>query len=228
MASRGFIVVLVGAIALIVIALLASNLLMPEPEEDAWAVDEPTEPAEPQEPEPEVVARTAQRDSGPTPEPEPEPPAVEHAGHHDFFEGEAPELITRNHVQVLDGRTIDSRQTRLVYDFGQANPKDARPQLLLAWDAMNREWHGMASRLYRMAFKADSRVKEDPRVLEDLLFVVGRYGRSEHREAVEIIDLIYDEEALPAIDAAMVEARDRGDGIALERLQKARDAVAPK
>ena len=41
----------------------------------------------------------------------------------------------------------------------EKNPTDARPQLLLAWDSMNREWDGIAVRMYRIAYRADPRAK---------------------------------------------------------------------
>jgi len=62
---------------------------------------------------------------------------------------------------------------------------------------MNREWDGIGVRMYRMAYHADKRAKDDPSMLRDLLSVASRFDQTEYAEATEII-----REAYGALSAA--------------------------
>jgi hypothetical protein len=137
----------------------------------------------------------------PAPEPRPEPP--------DIFAGEAPDVITRNHIRLIDGQTISYDETKRLYDYGVEHQDDPRPQLLLAWDAMQRGWDGMATRLYVKAYKADPRVKELPRTLRDMVSVAMRFDKVEGREAVAAIKDIYGKDALDVVDEMRLDARER-------------------
>jgi hypothetical protein len=112
-----------------------------------------------------------------------------------------------------------------LYNFGQEHKDDARPQLLLGWDSMNREWYGIAVRMYRIAYRADKRAKYDPTMLRDLLFIASRYDKVEFRETVEIIREAYGEEALPRIDEEIGALRLRGELRGSERLERLRKEI---
>ena len=71
---------------------------------------------------------------------------------------------------------------------------------MLAWDSMNREWDGIAVRMYRIAYRADPRAKDDPTMLRDLLTVASRFDRTEFKEASEIVKEAYGAQAIPRID----------------------------
>jgi hypothetical protein len=118
----------------------------------------------------------------------------------DLFAGPMPDFMVDLHARVLDKKWLGAPQQRQLYEFGQQNKKDARPQLLLAWDSMNREWDGIAVRMYRIAYRADPRAKDDPTMLRDLLTVASRFDRTEFKEATEIIKEAYGAQAIPRID----------------------------
>lgn len=174
-------------------------------------------------------------DRGPTPEPaqmqeqaepaEPEPSA-EPTLDVDLFAGPMPDFMAEAHTRVLDDKWLDVTRQKRLYEFGQEHKDDARPQLLLAWDSMNREWYGIAVRMYRIAYRADKRAKHDPSMLRDLLFVASRYDRTEFREATEIIQEAYGEEALPRIDEAIDAARAQSEFARTERLERLRKEIA--
>jgi len=155
------------------------------------------------------------------PEPEP-PPAPEPP---DIFAGEAPDIITRNHIRLIDGQTISYDETKRLYDYGVEHQDDARPQLLLAWDAMQRGWDGMATRLYVKAFKADPRIKELPRTLRDIASVAMRFDKVEGREATAAIKQIYGKDALPVLEEMRLDAKERGRDKWVERLTALQAAV---
>lgn len=154
----------------------------------------------------------------PEPEPKPEPP--------DIFAGETPDVIARNHIRLIDGQTISYHETKQLYDYGVEHQDDARPQLLLAWDAMQRGWDGVATRLYVKAYKADPRVKELPRTLRDIVSVAMRFDKVEGREATAAVKEIYGSEALPIIEEMKLDAKAQGRTKWAERLTALEAAVA--
>jgi hypothetical protein len=157
----------------------------------------------------------------PTPAAQPRPAA-------DLFAGAMPDFMADAHARVLDKQWLDSAVQKQLYDHGQAHKDDARPQLLLAWDAMNREWDGIAVRMYRIAYRADGRAKDDPSMLRDLLDVASRFDRTENREATELVKEAYGREALPQLDAALAELREQGDLVRAARLQRVRSAITDR
>lgn len=140
----------------------------------------------------------------------------------DLFAGETPDWMIGLHARVLGKQLLDVTDQKRLYDFGKANPKDARPQLLLAWDSMHREWDGIAVRMYRIAYRADARAKDDPSMLRDLLDVASRFDRAEYREVTALIQEAYGQEALPRLDAALKSSRAMGNPKPAERLEKLR------
>jgi hypothetical protein len=191
---------------------------------------EPTEAEEFELNEPAVAAElTAAKapaaEDDPAPQPVKPAPAAPDPDV-DLFAGAAPDFITDAHARVLGKKWLDVGMQKQLYNFGQEHKDDARPQLLLAWDSMNREWYGIAVRMYRIAYRADRRAKHDPTMLRDLLFIAGRYDKTEFREATEIINEAYGEEALPRIDEEIAAARGQHELTRTERLERLRAAVA--
>lgn len=129
------------------------------------------------------------------------------------------------HARVLDKKQLDVEVQKELYHFGQAHKDDARPQLLLAWDSMNREWDGIAVRMYRMAYRADKRAKDEPSMLRDLLAVASRFDKTEYDEATEIIREAFGAQALPQLDAALDEMRAAGELERAARLQRLRTTI---
>jgi hypothetical protein len=150
---------------------------------------------------------------------EPAEPAV------DLFAGEMPDFMANLHARVLDKKPLGAPQQRELYEYGKKNPTDARPQLLLAWDSMNREWDGIAVRMYRIAYRADPRAKQDPSMLRDLLQVAATHDRVEYRETTEIVREAYGGEALDAITEKIGELQARNDTKGVDRLERLRDAI---
>jgi hypothetical protein len=146
----------------------------------------------------------------------------------DLFAGPMPDFMTEAHARVLDKKWLDVSVQKQLYNFGQEHKDDARPQLLLAWDSMHREWYGIAVRMYRISYRADHRAKYDPSMLRDLLWIASRYDRTEFRETVEIVKEAYGEEALPRIDEEIAALRNARDIQRAERLTRLRAEIAGK
>lgn len=143
----------------------------------------------------------------------------------DLFAGEMPDFLANAHARVLDKKWLGAHDQKLLYEFGKENPNDARPQLLLAWDSMNREWDGIAVRMYRIAYRADPRSKRDPSMLRDLLKVAATHDRVEYRETTEIVREAFGGEALDPIAEKIAELQARGDTRGADRLERLRDAI---
>lgn len=207
---------LVGFGALMVWVLTGSSTIGRE--EPAHEITETTAdtPSEPKEPE---AAPSKRADSPPVAPSAPAQPGV------DLFAGTMPDFMAAAHIRVLDQKPLDAEVQKELYHFGQAHKDDARPQLLLAWDAMAREWDGIAVRMYRMAYHADKRAKDDPSMLRDLLLIASRFDKVEHTEATEIIQEAYGAQALPQLDGALAELRAEGDLVRAARLQRVRTAL---
>lgn len=144
----------------------------------------------------------------------------------DLFAGAMPDFMAASHVRVLDKKFLESAEQKALYEFGKAHPDDARPQLLLAWDSMNRDWQGMAVRSYRIAYRADRRAKDDPNMLRDLLQVASRFDGVEGNEATEVVKEAYGSDAVPSLDHALDALRAEGDEKRVARLQALRDALS--
>lgn len=198
-----------------------------------WALQGPAEEdAAPQaaasadEPQPAGSAPTAAQPAQPLANNAPEQPAAAPAEPAvDLFAGEMPDFMATIHARVLDKKPLGAPDQRELYEYGKKNPTDARPQLLLAWDSMNREWDGIAVRMYRIAYRADPRAKEDPNMLRDLIRVASTHDRVEYRETTEIVREAYGGEALDAITEKIGELQARGDTKGIDRLERLRDAI---
>ena len=192
--------------------------------ESAQPAAQPGEP-KPNEPKPSEPARA---------DPAPPPAAAAKAGGVpqqpnadaiDLFAGEMPDFMAEAHMRVLDNQRLHPSKAKELYDYGMENKQDARPQMLLSMDALNREWYGFLSRHYRMAYRADPRVKDIPEVLSNLVWVAGNYDRVEYREATEVLHMMYGAKALPEVEARLEEAVAANQDKRIERLSKLRDAL---
>lgn len=176
--------------------------------------------APPQQPAPTVEAK-----------PEPAEPAAKPAApapetkDSDMFAEPMPDFMVDLHARVLDKKWLGAPQQKQLYEYGRAHRDDARPQLILAWDARNREWDGIAADMYRIAFRADPRAKDDPNMLKDLLYFAGAHGDQtvEFKDSAELIHNAYGLDALPKIDSELEVARQRGEQAKTERLNKLRE-----
>ncbi len=144
----------------------------------------------------------------------------------DLFAGPLPDFMQAAHARVLAGQWLDTAQEKQLYAYGQAHKNDARPQLLLAWDSVNRDWWGIAVRMYRIAYHADTRAKGDPSMLRDLLLTASRFDRTEYRESSALIREAYGLAALAQLDPMLAALRARGDVAGAARLQRLRDALS--
>jgi hypothetical protein len=212
-----------AAIALVAFAgLLVWVLITPEPEPKPTPAAEEAAAPEPAQPAlPKVAAKAA-----PTAQPSPSAPKPPPDMDVDLFAGPMPDWMIDLHAMVLGKKWLEVEQEKQLYNYGQEHKDDARPQLILAWESMNREWYGMAVRMYRIAYRADHRAKYDPSMLRDLLWVASRHDRVEFRDSSEIIREAYGEEALPQIDDELNAARAQNDMVRAARLEKLRKEVA--
>jgi hypothetical protein len=143
----------------------------------------------------------------------------------DLFAGPMPEWMENLYDRTTRKKWLHVSQQKQLHDYGQQHEDDARPQLLLAWDSMNRGWEGFATRLYRMAYEADERAKHDPTMLRDLIDIASRFERVEFRETAELVKEAYGTEALPKIDLKLAELRQQGHLQHAARLQRLRDKI---
>jgi len=185
----------------------------------AAAAEAPPTPSEaPPAPKPVAAAPPKQE---PAPAEAPVAPAIDPLV--DVFAGQMPDFMVDIHTAVLDKRQLDVAAQKKLYDFGQEHKDDARPQLLLAWDSMNREWDGIAVRMYRIAYHADPRAKNDPSMLRDLISVASRFSKTEHREASALIVEAYGASAIPRVQEELDKLRASGE---LARVTRLEDVMA--
>jgi hypothetical protein len=143
----------------------------------------------------------------------------------DLFAEPLPENLERIHKRVSNNQWLNSRDQKTLYDYGQEHKDDARPQLMLAWDARNREWDGIAARMYRLAYNADPRSKDDPSMLPDLISIASRFDNVEYQESASLITDAYGAEALPDIEDEITLAERRGEQRRVARLNHLRDQI---
>ncbi len=211
-----------------VIALLAFAVMI------VWVMIGPSDEGEDEpvvEQEPEVApAVAAAQDPVPAKKPAALAEAAAEGAAHgdgvDLFAGEMPDFMAEYHLRVLQKKKLGAHMQKELYNWGQENKSDARPQLILAWDSMNRDWEGIAVRMYRIAYRADSRAKDDPTMLRDLLKIAAKYDRTEYRETVAIIKEAYGEEALPRIDEAIAKHRAEKNSAGVDRLQRLKTSIS--
>lgn len=229
-------------LALVALACLSAWLIGgPEQQADdgmAGTIVEAPEPAAPVVVQAIPVDRPRPAQPPPAEQPQPQPQAAEPQqpaaavpappGTWDMFSGEMPDFMVRAHERVMSKRKLHISDQRELYKYGQAHEDDARPQLLLAYDARNREWDGIAANMYRIAFRADKRTKDDPNMLPDLLAIAGSHDRMEFDEASTLIRDAYGAEALPRVDTLIDEAGDKGDEVRVTRLNRLRELLLAK
>jgi len=166
------------------------------------------QPAEPAEPEAPTQA-----------------PNTAEEAHSDLFAAPMPEFMDRIYKRVGDNKWLNANDQKQLYDFGKEHPDDARPQLILAWDARNRDWDGIAARMYRIAYTADERAKDDPSMLPDLISIAARFDNVEYKEASSLIADAYGPQALPEIEDEIALATRRNETGRLDRLNRLRDEI---
>ena len=214
---------MIAVVALVVFAGIMVWMMAGPSEGGAPAEELAADPPVPGQTQPLAAPAPAAAPAQPAvPQPAPADPV---AADSDLFAGAMPDFMVDLHARVLDKKWLGAPEQRQLYEFGQQNKKDARPQLLLAWDSMNREWDGIAVRMYRIAFRADPRAKDDPSMLRDLLTVASRFDRTEFREATEIVKEAYGAEALPRIDEEIAKYTAAGMPDRAARLSRLKDKL---
>jgi hypothetical protein len=224
--------VLIVAVGAGIVALAAVVILL-------WPTQEPkSKPTrEVQEPAPakldwappEVQLVAPDEVERPAVAPDAAPPPVPQAETVDLFSGPAPEIIWRGHDIVDKGGRLHSKRVKQVYEFGKEHPDDARPQIILALDSMNRGWYDFAIGHYRKAVEANPDAAKDPRVIRDLLTMSTKKYQAEKAQAA-VVD-IFGPEALPAVQAKLDDALAAGDDKQapyLEQLVESLQQLEPK
>lgn len=188
----------------------------------------PNAAAEPKPAPAEVKAAAPAEPVKPAPAPQPAPAAEAPKAHEpvDLFAEPLPEDLERIHKRVANNQWLSSRDQKALYDYGKEHKDDARPQLMLAWDARNREWDGIAARMYRIAYTADARAKDDPSMLPDLISIASRFDNVEYTDSATLIADAYGADALPEVDDEISLAERRGEQRRLGRLKQLRESLA--
>jgi hypothetical protein len=189
---------------------------------DDSTASEPAAPAAPAaEAKPAPSAAVVAAKPATAAKPAPPPPA---AAEVDLFADTMPDFMVDIHARVLDKKPLGVEEQKALYNWGKQNKDDARPQLLLAWDCINRDWDGMAVTVYGMAFRADPRAK-DSKNLRDLLNLMSKHepGRVEFDDAAKIVTDGFGQSALPEIEAQLAKLNAAGELQRAARLSKLRD-----
>lgn len=184
-------------------------------------VEKPSVDAPPSTPPPQAAGASTKTATPQATQPAPAAPAQPV----DLFAGQMPDFMATLHARVLGKQLLDVDDQKQLYNYGREHRDDARPQLLLAWDSMNREWHGVGVRMYRMAYHADKRAKDDPSMLRDLIEVGSRYDTVEFTETRDILREAYGAQAVPQLDAKIAELRSLGKPDRASRLERLRTAL---
>jgi hypothetical protein len=194
-----------------------SDDALPDDNTASEPVAEPDTPAAAAKPAP-AAAAAAKPTEAAKPAPPPAAPEV------DLFADSMPDFMVDIHARVLDKKPLGVKEQKLLYNWGKENKDDARPQLLLAWDCVNRDWDGMAVSMYGMAFRADPRSK-DNKNLGDLLSLASKHepGRVEFDDAAKIVTDGFGQSALPEIEAQLAKLNAAGELQRAARLSKLRD-----
>jgi hypothetical protein len=148
------------------------------------------------------------------------PPSTERADEQlspiDLFATSGPDIIDTAHRIVGEGGTVPLTKLKQIYDYGKQHPGDARPQLVMAGDAMHRGWYDQALDHYVEAVREDSRARQDPHALSDLVKIAGReYTAVAGGDAIA---KFYGRRAQPVLEAAIAEATTQGDDDRAARL----------
>jgi hypothetical protein len=218
--------------ALIVAAIGMAAWLFGRPtQDDALAVnDTPSEPASvPTAPKPPQTVASVQAKPAPAapaaPKPATPPPAAANDDV-DLFADAMPDFMVDIHARVLDKKWLGVEDQKKLYFYGKEHRDDARPQLLLAWDATNRDWDGMAITVYGTAFRADPRAKGEKN-LRDLLELASKHDteRVEFTDATQIIKDSFGPDALPIIEDEVLKLEEKGQLARAARLSQMRDKI---
>jgi hypothetical protein len=219
--------------ALIVAAIGMAAWLFGRPtQDDALAVDDtPSEPSSaPTAPKPPQTVASVQAKPAPAPEAPAQklaaPPAAAADDDVDLFADAMPDFMVDIHARVLEKKPLGVEDQKKLYFFGKDHRDDARPQLLLAWDATNRDWDGMAITVYGTAFRADPRAKGQKN-LRDLLELASKHDteRVEFTDATQIIKDSFGPDALPIIEDEVTKLEEKGQLARASRLSLMRDKI---
>jgi hypothetical protein len=145
----------------------------------------------------------------------------------DLFADAMPDFMVDIHARVLDKKWLGVEDQKKLYNYGKEHRDDARPQLLLAWDARNREWDGMAITVYGTAFRADPRARQDKTNLRDLLDLASKHEveRVEFKDAEQIVKDSFGLDAIPVVEEQLAKAEELGQMARAARLSHMRDTL---
>jgi hypothetical protein len=222
-----------GAAVVAAIGMAAWLLGRPTDSEEIAANEIPSEPAM----APAAAAATKPAEQGPTLQAKPAPgqpvaknelPPVAAADDDvDLFADAMPEFMVDIHARVLDKKWLGVEDQKKLYNYGKEHRDDARPQLLLAWDARNRDWDGMAITVYGTAFRADPRARQDKKNLRDLVDLASKHEveRVEFTDATQIIKDSFGPDAIPIVEEQLAKAEELGQVARATRLSHMRDEL---
>ncbi len=133
-----------------------------------------------------------------------------------------PEPLTPFLRMVEEGHVFeDQSELRQLFLLAREMEDDARPRLLLGHLFIAKGWVGPGIRRYELALQLDPSVRGDPRLLANVVDAAAR--ETTHERAVQLIERNYGHEALPAVEAKIVELE--GDAVPQLRLVRLRDRL---
>jgi hypothetical protein len=139
----------------------------------------------------------------------------------EIFSQPAATVLHDARARYSAGRRFPAPMRVELFRYGEGNPTDARPQLLLAYDEMRLRWWHAAVGHYEKALDADPRSKT-PRVLQDLILLV---SRGERDRATIAIRKHFGRSAVAEVDRALEDARSGGDQVRIGRLDELRRSL---
>jgi hypothetical protein len=139
-----------------------------------------------------------------------------------MFDRPAPEVINDARARYEQGLRLHAPLRMKLYRYGEENPDDARPQLIMAFDEVRLKWWGAAAEHYERALEADPETRDNPKVLEDLVTL---YLRGQRDRAGGALSKHYGTRALHQVDRALTDAKAAGDARKIQLLEGLRGSL---
>lgn len=166
----------------------------------------------PQDPSPEAsdrasmdAASTSEGGSAAGSAPDPAPSEGPGESLPDPLAGTLPPLLAEAEERLAEGERIRRGHIKKMYEYAnRVGDHDPRVHLVLAHSFMEREWYSDAIERYVQAYEVDPTSRGDPRMLEDLVFVIKR-TETLGEEAADALVKIFGKEAEDALIQALRE-----------------------
>ena len=115
-----------------------------------------------------------------------------------------PRTLASLRRRVLGGGRVTDSTVRALREYARDHRDDVRPGLLLGHAYVRRAWLSDALERYELAYRLSPEARGDPRMLQNLLWMVGTQPPVASR-AADAVATIYGAEATAALDEALAD-----------------------